>query len=408
MSFSPLIKIKRFFQQNLLILSLWLFFRMFTSVVAAISSTIKPMTDIERRISIWPPAPPVSEWLERTFISPWARWDVSWYTRIITNGYSKGDGTANFHPLYPWLGKLLTNLISNPTFSLLIISTISSLLLLLIFKKLLAFASGNEETSLSLMILLLFPTSFVLFAPYPESLFLLFSILCMYFLRKRKWAFAGYSAFFAVLTRQQGLFLIFPYIWELWHASDGNIPSISTTLRNWLTVLFIPLAYLLWIGYRIFYLREINIKTSTIQEIIYSIFISPSAKEVVPNQSFLWPWKTIFNGFNKIINSPDLDIWINMSLAIIFILLFIIAWKNMTASSRLYSAIIYFVSFSYFTGLIHPLMGLPRHLSLAFPIFAGISPSLAKSKPMMWLYIFICIVLMVMLITAYILMAWVP
>jgi hypothetical protein len=401
-------KIYRYVQGFVVIIGLWILFRIITSLIAAVASSIRPITEIEQRLQIWPPVIPVSDWLERVFISPWFRWDVEWYTRILLNGYKNHDGTANFHPLYTWLGSIFSLFKFNPVLSLLIISSISTLLLLLILKKLYALDLDCDHDHLVLFVILVFPTSFILFAPYPESTFLLFSVICFYSLRTRRWWIAGASSFFAVLTRPQGLFLIFPYIWELWEASGRSLMAARSHWRSWLTLIYIPLAYIFWIGYRFFIIGDLGVKSHNIQEIIYSVFISSTATKVVPNQGFIWPWKSLYLGISNILISPDLDIWINLILAFLFIWALIIGWKNMTASYRVYSLVIFLVSFSYFTGPVHPFMGLPRHLSLAFPIFIGLTPTLAKRNLYMSSYIILSIVFMMILITAYTLTAWVP
>ncbi len=400
--------IYKYTKDNFLIFGLWILFRIITSITAAVASSIRPINEIEQRIHLWPPAVPVSDWIERVFISPWYRWDVEWYTKIILNGYSPNDGTANFHPLYPWLGKIFTFLGFRPVGSLLIISSIATLLLLLMLKRHILLDFDKNKSKVALLIILVFPIYFILFAPYPESVFLLLSVICFYFLRTKRWVFAGISAFFAVLTRQQGVFLVFPYMWEIWESSGRSINQIKSLWRSWLTILFIPFSYLLWIGYRLYIIGESIQITNNLQEIIYSVFISSSAERVVPYQGFTWPWNTLTLGYDKITTSPDLDIWINVFLILMFIGAITVGWKNMSSSNRLYSAVIFLVSFSYFTGPIHPFMGLPRHLSLAFPIFIGLTPWLSNRNLFMWLYIFISQGFMLILITAYILTAWVP
>ncbi|MBO9371340.1 MAG: hypothetical protein J7575_09700, partial [Chloroflexi bacterium] len=84
-------------------LMLWAGLRVISSIVAAFASTLRPLTEPEQRVPAWPPALPFSLWLERVLVAPWARWDVLWYERIVRFGYRPDDGTAQFHPLYPWL-----------------------------------------------------------------------------------------------------------------------------------------------------------------------------------------------------------------------------------------------------------------------------------------------------------------
>jgi hypothetical protein len=79
----------------------------------------------------------------------------------------------------------------------------------------------------------------------------------------------------------------------------------------------------------------------------------------------------------------------------------------MRLSYRLYSLMIAIVSFSYYTGSIHPYMGLPRHLFLAFPIFIGLA-ELVKSQWLRLILIGVSIFSLLLVLILYVLMAWVP
>ena len=91
--------------------------------------------------------------------------------------------------------------------------------------------------------MLAFPVSFVLFAPYTESLWLLFAALSFWYVRKERLWHAGLCGALAVLTRQQGVFLILPLAYELWERRDRRWTS-------WAALALIPLALAGWILYR--------------------------------------------------------------------------------------------------------------------------------------------------------------
>lgn len=387
----------------------WVVLRIITSFIAATASSIKPFTEIENRIPIWPPSEPISDWFARMFISPWYRWDVIWYTKIVTDGYQDGDGTTNFHPLYPMLAKLISYLRLNPVFCLLIVSSSATLLLLYVYKKLASLDLDVEQSDFCVPILLLFPVSFILFAPYPEALFLFLSVSSFYLMRKNNWLISGLSAFLAVLTRQQGLFLIFPMVWELWEASGKNIKGVKDNWQSWINIVWIPLAYFLWVGYRLLVINEEIIgRYDNLQDAIYSVFISSSALEVVPYQKFVWPWEAIYLGINKFINSPDIDMWTNIMLAVIFFAFVMMGWKKMRMSYKIYITFISIISLSYHTGSTHPYMGMPRHLYLAFPVLLSITPVITQNRYIYLSYILLGIVTMSILIVEYSLTAWVP
>jgi Gpi18-like mannosyltransferase len=345
--------------------------------------------------------------LERSFLSPWLRWDAVWYQRIITQGYSATDGTSQFHPLYPWLATPLARIGFSPTFSLLIISSLAGLALFYFFYKLALLDLQPPDAFFATILLVLAPPAFVLFAPYPEALFILFAVLCLYFARKKSWWLSSLMGGLAVLTRQQGIFLLLPVAWELWENENNNRKSILSHWKNWLSLSLIPMGYGVWLIYRAIFLFDLQAKLGDIQQFRYSFLISPSATQVVQIQQFLWPWQALYLSIMKGITNPDLDIWLNIISGLFFLILLYISWRRMRLSYRIYCAFITLVSFSYYTGPVHPYMGLPRHLLLAFPIFIGLAEIIVKP----WVRLLIIVtssLAMSFLLVTYVLNAWVP
>ncbi len=366
-------------------LILWILLRILTSIIAGIASSIRPLTSIELRIPFYPPSAPLSDWLDRAFLSPWLRWDAEWYQRIVIQGYSATDGTAQFHPLYPWLGTILTRIGFSPLFSLLVISALAGIILLYFFFKLAKLDLQSKDATFALMLFCFAPPAFILFAPYPEALFLLWVVLCIYFARLKKWWLASLMGGLATLTRQQGIILLIPVAWELWENFNRNPGSLTKYWREWFALTLIPLGYLIWLIYRAFFLFDLKIDWGSVHGFIYSFLISSSASQVVQVQQFLWPWQAIYLSFTKLISQPDLDIWVNLATSILFLVLFALSWRYMRTSYRLYAFLITWISFSYYTGPVHPYMGLARHLFLAFPIFIGLASLIRKP----WLRIMI-------------------
>jgi hypothetical protein len=226
-------------------------------------------------------------------------------------------------------------------------------------------------------------------------------------MRQRLWWLAGFMGGLAALTRQQGIILLFPMAWELWEDSDRRIINIRMHWRKWLALILIPLGLILWLVYRAVFLNDLHAKFSNIQEFIYSITISPSASKVVPVQQFIWPWLAIKNALHNLIYKPDIDIWVDIVTAVLFLFLLAFTWRKMRLSYRLYSLLITIVGFSYYTGSVHPYMGLPRHLFLAFPVFIGLA-ALVINRWIRLLLIGLSIFTMSFMLILYVLEAWVP
>ena len=356
------------------LIGLWLLLRVLTSAVALVPSILirnakAEFSPIELSMPAWPPFAPLTTWLDRVLVQPWFRWDAKYYIWATSRGFSIEDGSASFHPLLPLLAKPIFYLTGSPLFALLFVSTIATLALYLCFYRLARMDLQDDVAFRATLLFALFPVSYVFYAPYTESIFLLFSVLLFYFARQRRWLLAGLCGALATLARQQGLFLLVPLVMELWSAKERKPLAFSS-------VLLIPIAYGLWILYRTFALADSSPDLSSVQGLIYSTLISRSAHQVVAEQAFLFPLHALYLAFVKLWQDHNLAILTDLVLGMCMIVLVILSWRNLRNSYRVYVLIILIVSFGYHTGMhvSSAYMGLPRHLLLAFPVFIGLAP----------------------------------
>ena len=388
-------------------LIIWFLLRILTSIFAGMVSAIKPMTPIEISIPLFPPSWPLSQWFNRAFLSPWERWDAVWYRQIVMHGYSPNDGTAPFQPLYAWLATPFAKLGVSPILSLLIVSGLAGIALVYLYFKLARLELSSVDSQFAMMLFILAPPAFILFAPYSEALFLLAAVACFILLRQKSWWLAGLLGGIAALTRQQGILLLVPMAWELWEYSGRSFRVVKKQWRNWLAMLLIPMGMFIWLAYRAIFLNDVHVSLGDFNQFLYSLVISPSAKQVVANQQFIWPWQAIYFSIQKIITEPDVDIWVNVIAGFFFTILLVVSWHKMRTSYRLYSLVVIIISFSYYTGSIHPYMGLIRHLFLAFPIFIGLAVLVKKSWHRL-LVLSASAFGLFFLLGLYVLNAWVP
>lgn len=395
------------------LLFLWLMLRLLTSVWMAFASPLvlavdpSQVTISELNIALWPPSTPLTTWLERVLLAPLHRWDVHQYRIIVTEGYSADNGTAQFHPLFPWLATPLYWITGSAVLSLVLVSSLASILLLPAFERLARLDLERSDARMSTLITAVSPLAFVLFIPYTESLFLLLAVLCLLWARQRAWWLAGLAGLLATLTRQQGLFLIVPLAWELWESAERDWRSAVAGWRNWLALGLIPGGMFIWLLYRAVVLNDLQADFSHPQAMIYSILISPSADKVVPEQAFLWPWHAVVLALQTFWSSPTTALLIDLVLGASFLVLLAAAWPHMRMSYRLYAGIITLVSFSYFTGPEFPYMGLPRHLLLAFPVLLLLG-AVFRGR---WSRLFMLVagmMGMLFLLLQYVIGAWVP
>lgn len=140
----------------------------------------------------------------------WANFDGEHYLSIAMFGYK--DLQQAFFPAYPILMNSLSHLfgtsLESYLWSGLIISNILFLFSLFLFWKIIKLDYSEKIAKISIILLLLFPTSFYFGAVYTESLFLFSSLLTYYLYRKEKYLFSGFVGILMTLTRIYGLFVI--------------------------------------------------------------------------------------------------------------------------------------------------------------------------------------------------------
>jgi Gpi18-like mannosyltransferase len=168
--------------------------------------------------------------LEITHLPYWiwgfGNFDGVHYLRIAQDGYLAQYSQA-FFPLFPVLIRLFsfllpkipnldTNIYTDPAFfySGLILSNIFFLGALLVFYKILRIDFKKDISFLSIIFILVFPTSFFFGAVYTESLFLLLAVSAIFLIRKGNFFWAAILISLSTATRVTGVLLIPVYLME--------------------------------------------------------------------------------------------------------------------------------------------------------------------------------------------------
>jgi len=175
--------------------------------------------------SWWPGADPhyagklIPKSALRPMIDVLTSWDGIWYMRIVRNGYpavvrpnvtyDMNDARAEFFPLYPtlvrWLdtvlpgGDSLAALVLN-----LMLGAAAVWLVGIIARDLFGPAVGER----SMLLMSLFPGSFVLSFAYTEALLLVLAAGCLWCLHRHNWWAAGALAALGTATRPNGVALV--------------------------------------------------------------------------------------------------------------------------------------------------------------------------------------------------------
>lgn len=148
-------------------------------------------------------------------IFSWANFDGEHYLSIAIFGYKEWEQA--FFPVYPGLISFFAKPFSTDLFSAILSSTVVGLLIsnfafliaLILVWELVSLDYSKKIAYLTIILLLVFPTSFYFGAVYSESLFLLVAVVSFYQLRKGNWILASLSGMLSSATRIFGL-VLFP------------------------------------------------------------------------------------------------------------------------------------------------------------------------------------------------------
>jgi Gpi18-like mannosyltransferase len=164
--------------------------------------------------------------LPRWFYS-WGNFDGVHYLTIAQKGYFGTGLIQAFFPLFPLLISVLINLKIPSLLASLLVSNLfllgSAVTWIILFTK-----EFNKKIAwLSLIILLLFPSSFFLGAIYNESLFLFLTLQAFYWSKEKKWGLVCLFSILASSTRLVGIFLVPALLLENWQGL-----SLSYSFKN--------------------------------------------------------------------------------------------------------------------------------------------------------------------------------
>jgi hypothetical protein len=361
----PRIDLRRIGVAALLVLLL----RVALGLWALPASAFYPDNPLEEQVGLLPGGAPAGQWLQRVLVMPWVRYDVRWYQQIADDGYRPGAGTAAFHPLYPLLARLIAPLVGGNTYlALLLVSTLACVALCVIFTRYVADIHSEQFAQSAGWLLLLGPLGFALLIPYNESTFLALSVGTLWALARGRWWIAGLLGGLAALTRQQGLALALPLAWALFVALRER------RARAWDAgaLLLVPFGYGLFILYRAITLGDLNTLAHAQgpADFLRGLLVSRSSEIIVSGQRLAWPWEPLIDELRLIFSRADsYDLVIDLVLGWAGVLIVAFGWRLMHTQERLYCLAIVVLSLCYYNGDRSPMLSLPRHMLLAFPIF---------------------------------------
>jgi Gpi18-like mannosyltransferase len=323
---------------------------------------------------------PVSSGIANALLGVWQRFDTIWYTKIAMQGYAQGDGATVFFPLYPILTRLVGKVLwGNYLLGGIIVSNVAYFLALVALYKLTQLEFDSQVAARAVVYLSVFPTAFFFLGAYTESLFLLFAVAAFYYARKGNWLAASIAGLLAALTKQLGLLLLLPLLYEYLAEREFAVRSVR---RDVLLLALIPAGTLAFLLFRYAYIGEPQLVET------YRVRWAVNAS---------WPWSNIADSLAAIFNTgrfPALNpedtllrrIFYNsfdLTCVGLFLSLAIVSFRRLRLSYGLYMVSVLFVGLMQNFRPPYPIAALPRYVLVLFPGFMVLG-TMVKNKALHW------------------------
>jgi hypothetical protein len=306
-------------------------------------TTLQPSSYTAEDVFPYRGVPPVQDLV----LSPWQRFDTNWYLAIAEHGYGNITGDIHFPPLYPIFIRLLgTVLLGHDLLAAWLVSNVAIIVVFTLLYEKTAKWMDTEAAQKAVVYLALFPTAFFLFAPYSESLFLLFVLLFFVALGRERWVWAGLCAGLAVLTRLQGIVLLLPLVY-------GWLQSKSFSKSGIVAIALPPVAALIYLVLRAS-VAPVSVLPMNEPEL--------SARLIPPWENYLYAITTLLSGRFIL---PDL---LNFLAALLLVIAVVAGWRRLPMSLNLYNVGSLFLLTMRFVDT-QPLNSLIRYSLAFFPVF---------------------------------------
>ena len=244
---------------------------------------------------------------------------------------------------------------------LLIVSNLFALLSLILLHHIVQSLYDRQTANLTLIFLVTFPSSFFLFAGYPQSMVLFLVLLCYWQAKQGHWLLAALAALAAGLTHGT----VVPLSLMLAGQAYQTLKQTRFSMR-WAIALvpILPLGgialFLSWrssYGYKPFFLLQ----------------------KQTWNMLTWMPWNPLVLGVQKLIASKDIVIFINILISLLLISAVVWGGKKLTGDLKIYSVALVLLLFS--TGNIYdPLKSINRYALQMFPVFIYLAVITAQNK----------------------------
>jgi hypothetical protein len=307
----------------------------------------------------------------------WSHWDGEHYVTLAMGGYLHPPDNVSpaFFPMYPLLLRSFAELFGGPISkeALSVWAPLISLLFLpfaLYFIYHIALEVRDESVARgTVLILAFFPTTFFLNAAYTESLFLALSAGSVWAMRVRKdLLLACVLAGFAAATRNVGIFLVVPLMYE-WIKDVERFRWRGVYLLLAPGGLFVYMVYL-WVRFGdplLFYTaqeswgRHATGPLDTASR-AWGAAVEGASRLLDPD---LWAHPTLSNAANQLAGASN---FFNLGFFVFAMVVLLAGSRYLPLSLTVYGLLLVAPAALFGTPG-SPLMGTPRYVLVAFPVF---------------------------------------
>jgi Gpi18-like mannosyltransferase len=328
----------------------------------------------------------LANYIKNPYFWSWGNFDGEHYVFIAQNGYK--PLTYFFFPLYPILIRYFSGIFGQGMIPLvksgMMISYLSFAAALVGFYKLLKLDFKENFIRNSILLLLIFPTSFFFASIYTESLFLAVTVWSFYFARKKNWISAGILGALATATRVIGVALVAALAAEVFMAwrKDKKINLIIPIIGILISLSGIGIyIYYVWIktGDPLNFMKTVGVfgaQRSTSLIILPQVFYR-YIFEILPNLNY-----KVFISFYPSV--------LEFVVGTVFLGLSILAFWKVRLSYAVFLALGYLIP-----TLAGSFSSMPRYILVLFPAFILASTYLGKNKYLLFAFCTLSFILLV-------------
>jgi hypothetical protein len=299
---------------------------------------------------------PLLHGLDGALLGMWQRWDGIHYQVIAESGYNQIESV--YFPAYPFLARTLSQVTGLPVMVfLLFISALAAFFCLVLIYQITSSLLPQPSAPRQAMLgLLLFPTSFFLFAAYPQSLALLWILLAYQQAQHQHWLAASLAGLLAGLTHGT----VVPLAAMLAVQAIQVLRGQKFSLR-WPALLSVPIMPLLGLGIFLAWRERMGY-----------LILSPAQYQWP--RVFSFPWDTLWADVLYLFNHmpPEWFALFNAALLILAVIASIWGLRHLPLALNVYQlGLLIFILSSRVMGT-DPLISFNRLILIQFPFFIAV------------------------------------